>query len=53
MASIFVSENSWEAVNSVYLKPPVSTEQILHPDKYLAGEEPLVPTIPDLGERLG
>jgi hypothetical protein len=30
----------WDAVKAAWQKPPQSTEQILHPDKYLAGEEP-------------
>jgi hypothetical protein len=34
-------------VNRVYSHPPTSTEQILHPDKYLAGERPAqIPTPP-------
>ena len=28
----------WCAVNRAYRHPPVTTEQVLHPDKYLAGE---------------
>lgn len=31
----------WEAVDALYAKPPVSTEQILHPEKYAAGETPV------------
>lgn len=30
----------WRAVNAAFRKPPASTEQILHPELYLAGEEP-------------
>jgi hypothetical protein len=33
--------NGWTAVNQAYEELPVSTEQILHPDKYLAGEKPI------------
>jgi len=33
-----VQEAGWDAVDSLYLDPPVSTEQILHPEKYAAGE---------------
>lgn len=44
----------WEAVDAAYAKPPASTEQILHPEKYAAGEAPLVVRLPDgLGRRLG
>jgi hypothetical protein len=30
----------WAAVNDAYTRAPTSTEQVLHPEKYLAGEEP-------------
>jgi serine/threonine protein kinase len=53
VASIYSVTNDWESVNSVYARPPVSTEQILHPDKYLDGEEPVIPELPDLGAVLG
>ena len=33
-----LAQGGWEAVNEVYSRPPTTTEQILHPDKYLAGE---------------
>ncbi len=33
-------------VNSAYARVPVSTEQILHPDKYLANELPIVVAAP-------
>lgn len=29
----------WDAVNAVYANPPSTSEQILHPDKFLAGEQ--------------
>jgi len=28
----------WEKVNAAYVNPPITTEQILHPEKYLEGE---------------
>ena len=31
----------WEAVNAAYLDPPDSTEQILHPEKYLQRDDPV------------
>ncbi len=31
----------WEAVDDAYTDAPASTEQVIHPDKYLAGEEPV------------
>ena len=32
------SESGWEAVNAAYDNPPTTSEQVLHPEKYLAGE---------------
>jgi hypothetical protein len=44
----------WAAVDAMYENPPVSTEQILHPEKYLEGEMPIDVSVqdptPDLGE---
>lgn len=34
-------EGGWDAVNAVYAEPPSSTEQILHPEKYLERESPI------------
>jgi hypothetical protein len=44
----------WQAVNDAFGKPPASTEQILHPAKYAAGEAPATVDLPnDLATRLG
>lgn len=45
----------WPAVNAAYLDPPVSTEQILHPEKYVntPRDEPRAVRLPDLSEDLG
>jgi len=44
----------WPAVNAYFTKMPTSTEQILHPEKYTAGEAPIAVTFPaDLATRLG
>ena len=32
--------------NEVFLKPPVSTQQILHPEKYFSGVKPTEPDLP-------
>ncbi|MEW6278341.1 MAG: hypothetical protein AB1758_06960, partial [Candidatus Eremiobacterota bacterium] len=45
-------EGGWEAVNALYDDPPVSTEQILHPERYLYGDEP-VPVTLRVPERMG
>jgi hypothetical protein len=31
----------WSAVDAAYKKPPRSTEQVIHPERYLAGDEPV------------
>ena len=44
----------WPAVNAYFTKMPKSTKQIMHPEKYLAGEAPVAVTLPaDLATRLG
>jgi hypothetical protein len=37
---VLKSMNGWEEFKGVFEKPPVSTQQILHPELYLAGVEP-------------
>ena len=39
---------SWTPVNGAYSRPPSSTEQVLHPAKYLAGESPRQVSLPPL-----
>ena len=49
-----VNKGGWTAVNEAYARPPDSTEQILHPEKYVAQEEPVAVPVPaDLAKRLG
>jgi hypothetical protein len=44
----------WQAIDGLYARMPESTEQILHPAKYQAGEVPVKVTLPpDLAKRLG
>ncbi|MBI3324858.1 MAG: hypothetical protein HYZ92_06220 [Candidatus Omnitrophica bacterium] len=44
----------WSGVSVLYRDPPASTEQILHPDKYLVRrDDPRPPTLPDLSAVLG
>ena len=44
----------WQAVNAAFAKPPASTEQVIHPEKYDAGEVPVTVDLPDdLAARLG
>lgn len=36
----------WAAVTAAWARPPVSTEQVIHPEKYQRGEAPLVVEVP-------
>lgn len=47
------TQGRWEAVDRVWRNPPQSTEQILHPEKYQAGDAPIPVTAPDLAPVLG
>lgn len=55
--SVFVEaiyeQGGWETVNSAFDNPPQSTEQILHPSKYLAGEAPVEVDVADFTSLLG
>ena len=44
--------DGWEAVDAAYAKPPRSTEQILHPERYRRGDDPVEVTLPDLAGAL-
>lgn len=41
------NDGGWDALNEAYKSPPLSTEQVLHPEKYRANPDP--PTRIDLG----
>jgi hypothetical protein len=48
------TSGGWPAVDAAYATPPDSSEQILHPQKYLNHEEPMAVAFPtDLAARLG
>lgn len=36
----------WSAVDAAYARPPRSTEQILHPERYIADDAPIVVAVP-------
>jgi hypothetical protein len=48
-----LQQEGWDAVDAAYLDPPQSSEQILHPDKYLSGDEPELITLAPLTSTLG
>jgi hypothetical protein len=45
-------QNKWQAIDDAFKNPPVSTEQIMHPEKY-PDETPVVVKLPDLTSKLG
>jgi hypothetical protein len=48
------ASGGWPAVDAIYADLPRSTEQILHPEKYDAGEAPIAVTLPtDLATSMG
>jgi len=51
--AVFGASFDWGAIDETVRTPPLSTEQILHPDKYLAGEAPISVELPDLTGALG
>ena len=48
-----LQEQGWDAVDAAYADPPVTTEQILHPEKYFTRDEPQIVTLPPLTDTLG
>ena len=45
--------NSYAGLEQVFLNPPESTAQILHPDKYFGGIHPIDVDLPDIAAALG
>jgi len=43
----------WAAVDAAYADPPASTEQVLHPEKYLERDGPTAVSLPDPAAALG
>ena len=46
-------QEGWDDINAAYQAPPLSTEQVLHPEKYLTGEPPTEVTLPVISPVLG
>jgi hypothetical protein len=46
-------EGGWAAVDNVYANPPASTSQVLHPQLYADGVEPVAVTVPAVPTQLG
>jgi hypothetical protein len=52
-AQLLYQDGGFAAVDRAFQRPPRSTEQILHPEKYAAGETPRPVTLPPLERILG
>ncbi|MGH9776200.1 MAG: hypothetical protein ACRD50_14780 [Candidatus Acidiferrales bacterium] len=46
------SNTGWGDFKKVFADPPVSTQQILHPELYLSGQKPANVTLPDISAAL-
>ncbi len=46
-------QGGWAAVDQAYSYPPQSTEQVMHPDKYIGRDGPQSVELPDLAASLG
>jgi hypothetical protein len=52
-AQTLYQEGGFAAIDGAFADPPQSTEQILHPERYLAGERPEMVSLPPLTDTLG
>ncbi len=50
---LFQQAGGWALIDDAFANPPVSTEQVLHLDKFLDSETPVPVEIPDLAAALG
>ena len=51
---VLYQQGGWAAVDRAYRDPPASTEQLLHPERYLGDRDrPQAVAVPDLSGRLG
>jgi hypothetical protein len=49
----YYDDGGWPAVDALWANPPVSTEHILHPERYEAGDPPVIVARPALTDTLG
>lgn len=52
-ATALYNQGGWPALNNAWQNLPQSTEQIIHPQRYLAGDVPQIMTLPPLTDTLG
>jgi hypothetical protein len=54
-AAALLDSGWWPSINAAYLNPPISSEQVLHPEKYIEEPQdvPRMVALPDPSEDLG
>ena len=52
-AAAVLKPTGWHGLSGVFARPPLSTQQILHPEAYIAGRAPDALTLPPLESKLG
>lgn len=52
-AAVLYAGGGWGAINRAYASPPCTTQEILHPKRYLNRRPPLEPFVPSLTPVLG
>ncbi|HEY2460680.1 MAG TPA: hypothetical protein VGI16_07730 [Candidatus Acidoferrum sp.] len=48
-----LKQEGWSALPGIFAKPPVSTQQILHPEMYRSGKVPMPLSLPSMDKDLG
>jgi hypothetical protein len=49
----FLKQGGWSSLPAVFTKPPVSSQQIMHPALYRAGKKPVEVHLPDVSKLIG
>jgi hypothetical protein len=52
-STAILKPSGWNGLSAVFAKPPVSTQQIMHPDVYKSGRVPAAVTIPSFQKLVG
>lgn len=52
-STAILKPNGWNGLSAVFAKPPISTQQIMHPALYKSGRTPASVTIPSFEKLLG
>src|SRR5277367_2385978 len=52
-STAILKPSGWNGLSAVFAKPPVSTQQVMHPDVYKSGKVPTVVSIPSFQKLVG